>query len=347
MPFDLADLGIPNWLFILSEVVAVVAALAVVVAALAFGSLWLQAYMSGADVRLISLIGMRLRNVDPRLIVTAKIMGKQAGLNIHRRDGMTTERLEAHVLAGGDVMSVLRAIIAAQRADMDLDFDRAAAIDLAGRNVLDAVKTSVSPMVIDCPSRDQSTRKALSAVAKDGVELLVRVRVTVRTNLDQLIGGATEETIVARVGQGIVSAIGSAETHGEVLEEPSRFSKEMMKHGMDSNTAFRIVSIDIADIDVGQNIGAKLQTDQAGADVRVAQAVAEVRRAEALARQQEMKAQVARRRAELVRAEAEIPASLGAAFRAGRHDSLSRSKLELGPARRKRPTSSGDASTTF
>ena len=237
-----------------------------------YGAIWFQAYMSGADVSLMSLIGMSFRQVKPRLIVTAKIMGRQAGLNIDRQQGMSTARLEAHFLAGGDVMHVLRAIIAAHRAGIDLDFDRAAAVDLAGRDVLDAVRTSVSPKVIDCPEPQRSGKTTLSAVAKNGVELRVRARVTVRTNLDQLIGGATEETIIARVGQGIVTAIGSARTHMEVMEMPDRISKGVLDRGLDANTAFEIVSIDIADIDVGENIGARLQTDQAEADMRMAQA---------------------------------------------------------------------------
>jgi uncharacterized protein YqfA (UPF0365 family) len=288
------------------------------VAALAnYGSLWLQAYMSGADVKLLSLIGMSLRQVKPRLIVTAKIMGRQAGLNIERKQGMSTARLEAHFLAGGDVMQVILAIIAAHRAGIDLDFDRASAVDLAGRDVLDAVRTSVFPKVIDCPDPERGRKTTLSAIAQNGVELRVRARVTVRTNLDQLIGGATEETIIARVGQGIITAIGSARTHMEVMETPDRISKDVLNRGLDANTAFEIVSIDIADIDVGENIGARLQTDQAEADTRMAQARAEVRRAEAMATQQEMKAKVTENRARLVLAEAEIPAAIAMAFRAG------------------------------
>ena len=215
-------------------------------------------------------------------------------------------------------MRVLRAIIAAHRAGIDLDFDRAAAIDLAGRDVLDAVRTSVSPKVIDCPEPQLGGKTTLSAVAKNGVELRIHVRVTVRTNLLQLIGGATEETIIARVGQGIITAIGSAPTHMEVMAMPDRISKGVLERGLDANTAFEIVSIDIADIDVGENIGARLQTDQAEADMRMAQARAEVRRAEAIAWQQEMKAKVAESRAMLVLAEAEIPAAMAMAFRAGR-----------------------------
>ncbi|MEO8496620.1 MAG: flotillin-like FloA family protein, partial [Planctomycetota bacterium] len=263
------------------------------------------------------LIGMSFRQVQPRMIVAAKIMGTQAGLSIDRGGGMTTARLEAHFLAGGDVMLVLRAIIAAHRAGIDLDFDRAAAIDLAGRDVLDAVRTSVSPKVIDCPAAVPGGQASLSAVAKNGVELRVRARVTVRTNLDQLIGGATEETIIARVGQGIITSIGSAESHMEVLEMPDQISRSVLARGLDANTAFEIVSIDIMDIDIGENIGARLQTDQAEADTRMARARAEARRADAIALQQEMKAKVAETRGMLVLAEALIPAALSAALRAG------------------------------
>jgi uncharacterized protein YqfA (UPF0365 family) len=282
-----------------------------------YGALWLQAHLAGAHVRMASLLGMSLRQVNPGMIVTARIMSRQAGLSIEGDGGMSTERLEAHFLAGGDVMRVMRAIIAAHRAGIDMDFDRAAAMDLAGRDVLEAVRTSVSPKVIDCPAARSSQGTALSAVAQNGIELRVRARVTVRTNLDQLIGGATEETIIARVGQGIVTTIGSARTHMDVLEMPERISKGVLDCGLDVNTAFEIVSIDIADIDVGENIGARLQSDQAEADTRMARARAEVRRAEALASQQEMKAKVAGTLATLVRAEAEIPAAMASAFRAG------------------------------
>ncbi len=282
-----------------------------------WGSYWLQAYMSGADVSMKSLIVMSFLRIEHRLIVTAKVMGRQAGLRIDREGGMSTARLQAHHLAGGDVMNVVRAIIAAQRAGIDLDFDRAAAIDLAGRDALLAVQTSVSPKVIPCPRQNGEGKKSLSAVAKNGVELLVGARVTVRTNLDQLIGGATEETIIARVGQGIVSAIGSADSHMDVLELPSQISKGAMAHGLDANTAFSIVSIDIADIDVGENIGARLQTDQANADTRIARAQAEVRRAKAVAQKQKMIAKVREAQAEFVLAEAQVPAALADAFRAG------------------------------
>jgi len=214
-------------------------------------------------------------------------------------------------------MMVVRAIIAAHRANIDLDFDRAAAIDLAGRDVLDAVRTSVSPKVIDCPDPKRSSKSTLSAVAKNGVELLIHVRVTVRTNLNQLIGGATEETVIARVGQGIIAAIGSADTHSFVLEMPDTISRGVLNAGLDANTAFEIVSIDIAYIDVGENIGARLQRDQADADTRVARAMAAVRRAKAIAQEQQMIAKVSAERANLVLAEAEVPVAIASAFRDG------------------------------
>ena len=229
-----------------------------------YGKLWFQAYMSSADVTLMNLVGMGFRQVNPRVIVTAKVMAKQAGLDIGRMHGISTERLEAHYLAGGNVLGIINAIIAAHRAGIDLDFDKAAAIDLAGRDVLDAVRTSVYPKVIDCPDPQRSGKTTLSAIAKDGVELRIRARVTVRTNLDQLIGGATEETVIARVGESIISSIGSAANHSDVLENPDRISRAVLDRGLDAQTAFAIVSIDIADIDVGEQIGARLEADQAG-----------------------------------------------------------------------------------
>jgi uncharacterized protein YqfA (UPF0365 family) len=272
--------------------------------------------MSSADVGILSLVGMGFRQVRPQVIVQAKIMAAQAGLNINRRTGISTQRLEAHYLAAGDVMKVITAIIAAQRAGIDLDFDRAAAIDLAGRDVLDAVKTSVYPKVIDCPD-PRSGKSFLSAIAKDGVELRISARVTVRTNLEQLIGGATEETVIARVGESIISSIGGSGLHQEILENPDRISKAVLQRGLDAHTAFEIVSIDIADIDVGDNIGARLQADQAEADTRVARANAERRRAEAIALEQENRAKVAENRALVVLAEAEVPKAMSHAFRQG------------------------------
>ncbi len=286
-------------------------------AVLTYGRLWFQAYMSNAHVSLMSLIGMSLRQVNSRVILQGKIMALQAGVGSDPTTGITTRRLEAHYLAGGNVPGVINAIIAAHRADIDLDFDRAAAIDLAGRDVLEAVRTSVNPKVIDCPDPVKSKKSHLSAVAKNGVELRIRARVTVRTNLAQLIGGATEETIIARVGEGIITSIGSSESHLEVMENPHRISKAVLDRGLDAHTAFEIVSIDIADIDVGENIGARLQADQAEADTRVARAKAEERRANAIAREQEMKARVAQNRAQVVLAEAEVPLAMAAAFKAG------------------------------
>jgi uncharacterized protein YqfA (UPF0365 family) len=282
----------------------------------AYGKLWFQAYMSNADVSILALIGMGFRQVNSRLIVQAKIMASQAGLDISRRNGISTQRVEAHYLAGGNVTNVILAIIAAQRAGIPLDFDRAAAIDLAGRDVLDAVRTSVMPKIIDCPD-PRSGKTTLSAVAKNGIEMLVKARVTVRTNLTQLIGGATEETVIARVGQGIVTSIGSAESHKDVLENPNKISRNLLERGLDSQTAFEIVSIDIAQVQVGQNIGARLQADAAEADTRVARAQAEQKRAEAIALEQEMKAKVAENRSKLVEAEAQVPMAMADAFRKG------------------------------
>ncbi|MEI8211488.1 MAG: flotillin-like protein FloA [Planctomycetota bacterium] len=282
-----------------------------------FGSLWLQALMSGADISMSSLIGMYFRQVRSQVVVNAKIMAAQAGLDIDRQNGISTQRLEAHYLAAGNVMNVLNAIIAAHRAGIDLDFDRAAAIDLAGRDVLDAVRTSVHPRVIDCPDPRYNPTGFLSAIAKNGIELKVKARVTVRTNLEQLIGGATEETVIARVGESIISSIGSSETHLAVLENPNLIARTVLKRGLDNQTAFTIVSIDIAEIEVGQNIGARLRADQAEADVRMARAQAEQRRAEAIAQEQVMRAKVAENRANLVLAEAEVPRAMATAFAEG------------------------------
>jgi len=284
---------------------------------MSYGKLWFQAFMSKADIRLFSLVGMGFRQVNPRVIVSAKIRARQAGLDINTHDGISTERLEAHYLAGGNVLNVIHAIIAAHRAGIDLDFDRAVAIDLAGRDVLEAVQTSVDPKVIDCPDKERSGKSTLSAIAKNGVELKISAKVTVRTNLEQLIGGATEETIIARVGESIISSVGSSDDHLTVLENPDLITKAVLERGLDAQTAFAIVSIDIADIDVGENIGARLQADQAEADTRVARAEAESRRAEAVATEQEMKAKVASNRSEVVLAEAEVPLAMAEAFRGG------------------------------
>ena len=284
---------------------------------MSYGKLWFQAFMSKADIKLLSLVGMGFRQVNPRVIVSAKIRAGQAGLDLNVRDGISTERLEAHYLAGGNVLNVIHAIIAAHRAGIDLDFDRAVAIDLAGRDVLEAVQTSVDPKVIDCPDKERSGKSTLSAIAKNGVELKISAKVTVRTNLEQLIGGATEETIIARVGESIISSVGSSDDHLTVLENPDLITKAVLERGLDAQTAFAIVSIDIADIDVGENIGARLQADQAEADTRVARAEAESRRAEAVATEQEMKAKVASNRSEVVLAEAEVPLAMAEAFRGG------------------------------
>jgi uncharacterized protein YqfA (UPF0365 family) len=309
---DLGRIG-----FYAAILIFAIIALITVVAFAAFGAMWVQAFAAGARVRMSSLVGMYFRQVRAPVIVNAKIMAAQAGLDISSRNGITTQRLEAHYLAGGNVMNVMQAIIAAQRADIDLDFDRAAAIDLAGRDVAEAVRTSVHPKVIDCPDPRRSGKTTLSAISKDGVELRVRTRVTVRTNLQQLIGGATEETIIARVGESIISSIGAAESHQAVLENPDVISRTVLARGLDSQTAFQIVSIDIADIDVGDNIGARLRADQAEADVRVARALAEQRRAEAIATEQENRAAVAENRANVVLAEAEVPLAMAKAFISG------------------------------
>ena len=312
-----AEGDISQWIWWLVGGLVVFFSLVIFIAFLVYGKLWFQAFMSSADVSMKSLVFMGFRKVRPTVIVPAKIMAAQAKLDIGRKTGISTDRLEAHYLAGGDVLRVINAIIAAHRAGIDLDFDRAAAIDLAGRDVLDAVKTSVYPKVIDCPDPQRSGKNVLSAISKDGVELRIRARVTVRTNLEQLIGGATEETIIARVGESIISSIGSSDKHQDVLANPDRISKAVLERGLDAQTAFEIVSIDIADVDVGENIGARLQADQAEADTRVARANAEKRRAEAIALEQEMKADVAAKRAELVKAESKVPNAMAEAFRAG------------------------------
>lgn len=277
---------------------------------LAYAKLWIQAALSGAYVKLLALIGMSLRKVNAGVIVNARIMTVKAGIPV------PTDKLEAHYLAKGNVFRVCTALIAANKAGISLTFERAAAIDLAGRDVLDAVQTSVKPRVIDCPDPKKG-RETLDAVARDGIQLKIKARVTVRTNLNQLVGGATEETIVARVGEGIVTSIGSAETYKEVLANPDRISKSVLAKGLDSQTAFEIVSIDIADVDVGENIGAKLRVDQAEADKRMAQAEAEKRRAMAVAHEQEMVALDRENRAKVTLAESEIPLAIAAAFKSG------------------------------
>jgi uncharacterized protein YqfA (UPF0365 family) len=265
--------------------------------------LWLTAYFSGVRVSLFSMIGMRLRKVPPARIIKPQINATKAGL------ALKIPELEAHYLAGGNVDKVVMALISADKANIELSFQRGTAIDLAGRDVLEAVRVSVNPKVIETPK--------VAAVAKDGIQLVALARVTVRANIDRLVGGAGEETILARVGEGIVSTIGSAVNHKAVLENPDSISKTVLEKGLDSGTAFEILSIDIADVDVGRNIGAQLQTDQAEADKRIAQAKAEERRAMAVAREQEMKAAVQEMRAKVVEAEAQIPLAMADAFRKG------------------------------
>ncbi|MDR0589240.1 MAG: flotillin-like protein FloA [Spirochaetaceae bacterium] len=275
-----------------------------------FFGLWFRALLSGAYVGMGKLIGMWLRHVNPGVIVDSRIMLSKAGIEV------PSDMLETHFLARGDVMKVSRALVAANKANIPLPFQRAAAIDLAGRDVLEAVKTSVNPKVIDCPDISKG-KHTIDAVAKDGIQLQVKARVTVRANIERLVGGATEETIIARVGEGIVTTVGSAESYKSVLENPDTISKTVFNKGLDAGTAFEILSIDIADIDVGANIGAKLQADQAEADKRRFQAEAEKRRAAAQAQEQEMIARVQENRAKVVLAEAEIPLAIAEAFRNG------------------------------
>lgn len=299
----------PNYLY----VVIGIAALCVLVFVLfifQFLNLWFQAFLSNARVGFFELIGMKFRKVSPQVIVLCRIQAVKGGLNV------STAQLETHYLAGGRVRNVVNAMIAADRARIDLPWNTACAIDLAGRDILDAVQTSVNPKVIDCPSHS-SGRGTIDAVAQDGIQLKARARVTVRTNIARLIGGATEETIIARVGEGIVTTIGSATSHKAVLENPDRISKVVLEKGLDAGTAFEILSVDIADIDVGDNIGAKIQGDQAEADKRRFQAEAEKRRAMAVAQEQEYQAEVQKNRALVVLAEAEVPKAMAEAFRAG------------------------------
>ena len=266
--------------------------------------LWISAYFAGVRVAIFKdLVGMRLRKVPPRQIITPKISATKAGIEIE------LDRMEAHFLAGGNVNAVTLALISADKANIDLTFERAASIDLAGRDVLEAVKMSVNPKVINTP--------LIAAIAKDGIQVKATCRVTVRANIDRLVGGAGEETIIARVGEGIVTTIGSSDTHKDVLENPDGISKCVLEKGLDSGTAFEILSIDIADVDVGENIGAKLQTDQAEADLKIARAKAEERRAMARAREQEMTAQVVEMESRVKEAEAEVPRAMAEAFRSG------------------------------
>ena len=272
--------------------------------------LWIQAFAAKAGVTIMELIGMKLRKVSPQIIVLSRIQAVRAGL------ALSTAELENHYLAGGRPVNVVKALIAANRANIDLTWKTATAIDLAGRDILEAVQTSVNPKVIDCPN-PASGKNTIDAVAKDGIQVKAKGRVTVRANIDRLVGGATEETIIARVGEGIVTTIGSAATYKEVLENPDMISKKVLAKGLDAGTAFEILSIDIADVDVGENIGAKLQADQAEADKRRFQAEAEKRRAMAMAQEQEMRALTQENRAKVVEAEAEIPRAMAEAFRSG------------------------------
>lgn len=300
-----------------------IALIAVVIISLLgrFIGLWFQAFVSGTPISLFNIIGMSLRKIPPRIIVNAHINAHKAGLlDIKVAD------LETHYLAGGRVIDVVAALIAAQKANISLDWKRATAIDLAGRDILDAVRTSVNPKVIDCPDRQRSD--FVTGVAKDGVQLKCKARVTVRTNIAQLVGGATEETIIARVGEGIISAIGAADTHLVVLENPQLISKRVLEKGLDAQTAFEILSIDIADVVVGDNIGAKLRADKAESDMRIAQAKAEERRAMAVAMEQENSAEVKAKEAKLLEAQASVPRAMADALQQGRLGVMDYYRLE-------------------
>lgn len=313
MPRSLSPMLAVNATEIVLWIVLVLVGLFVLFVLMLVGSyinLWIQAWLSDARVRFTELIGMRFRKVDPRTIVLSRIQAVKAGLQI------STNQLETHYLAGGRVRSVANALIAADRARIELPWNTACAIDLAGRDILEAVQTSVNPKVIDVPNPELG-RSTIDAVAQDGIQLKARARVTVRANIARLIGGATEETIMARVGEGIVTTIGSSTSHKAVLENPDRITKTVLQKGLDAGTAFEILSIDIADIDVGENIGAKLQGDQAEADKRRFQAEAEKRRAMAVAQEQEFTAEAQKNRALVVLAEAEVPKAMADAFRAG------------------------------
>jgi len=298
-----------TWVWVVVAIPALIVLVLLLIVA-QFFALYIQALFARAKVGFGELIGMKLRKVDPRVIVLSKIRAVQAGLAVE------TQEMESHYLSGGRVPNVITALIAANRANIELTFKTATAIDLAGRDILEAVQTSVNPKVIDCPNPAVG-KATIDAVAKDGIQVQAKARVTVRANIDRLVGGATEETIIARVGQGIVTTIGSADSYKQVLENPDLITREVLAKGLDAGTAFEILSIDIADVDVGGNIGAKLQADQAEADKRRFQAEAEKRRAMAMAREQEMQAMVRENRAKVVLAEAEIPKAMAEAFRAG------------------------------
>lgn len=301
----------PNWMWLALGGVGLLLVFGLFIVMVNFGRLYIMAWFAGVRVGIFELIGMWMRGVNASAIVNTKIQAWKAGLT-----EITTEDLETHYLARGRVPNVVHALVSAQRANIPMDFRTACAIDLAGRDIVDAVHTSVNPKVIDCPN-PAAGRSTIDAVAKDGIQLKVKARVTVRTNIPRLVGGATEETVIARVGEGIVSAIGSSHSHKEVLENPDKISKAVLHKGLDAGTAFEILSIDIADVDVGENIGANLQAAQAEADKKRFQAEAEKRRAMAIAQEQENLAQIEANRSLVVLAEAEIPKAIAEAFRSG------------------------------
>ncbi|MBP6865374.1 MAG: flotillin-like protein FloA [Candidatus Didemnitutus sp.] len=292
---------------------------------LSFFSVWLRARLAGAPVSMLNLVAMRLRQVPYALVTDARVTARKAGIDI------SVDEIEAHFLAGGNVIPTVQALIAAEKAGIELNWNRACAIDLAtkgsGKSVVEAVRTSVDPKVIDCPN-PEGGRTTIDGVAKDGIQVKVKARVTVRTNLDRFVGGAKEDTIIARVGEGIVTTIGSAETYKVVLESPDSISKVVLQRGLDVGTAFEILSIDIADVDVGENVGAKLQEAQAEANKNMAQAQAEIRRAAAVALEQEMKARVQEMQAKVVEAQAQVPMAMAEAFRAGRLGVMDYYKME-------------------
>ncbi|HUG19422.1 MAG TPA: flotillin-like FloA family protein [Planctomycetaceae bacterium] len=321
--------------------IAVIVLAGILIVISRYFALWIQAYVTGAHIGMLSLMLMSLRKVDPRTIVRCKIMAVQAGL-----EDIPTNAIESQYLAGGNVERVTQALIVAHRADLDLDWDLAAAIDLAGRNILEAVQISVTPQVIHCPDPGVGLGDTLGGVSKDGIQLKIRVMVTVRTNLAQILGGATEATVIARIGEAIVSSVGSCETYREVLADPLLITRRVLEKGLDSQTAYSIVSIDIADIDVGENIGARLQIVQANADMRVALALAEQRRAFAIAREQEMVAETSQQEATVVLAESLVPKAVAAGYRAGqllagdtqispRYRSVTARKISIVPPRRR------------
>jgi len=327
---------IPSIVYVFVFIAFLLVAIIFIAILIKFFGIWLRALLSGAHVSMFKLIGMSLRRVKANIIVDSRIVLIKAGIS-----EASTDLLEAHYLARGDVFKVCMALVAANKANISLNFQRAAAIDLAGRDVLDAVRTSVNPKVIDCPEANKG-KLTIDAVAKDGIQVKAKARVTVRANLERLVGGATEETIIARVGEGIVTTIGSSQSYKDVLENPDQISKRVLDKGLDAGTAFEILSIDIADVDVGDNIGAKLQADQAEADKRKFQAEAEKRRAAAMAKEQEMVALVQENRAKVVLAEAEIPLAIAQAFKSGNLGILDYYKLKNIQADTKMRESIGD-----